>query len=185
METPIKIEKTPIVVQSDGAIYNPYPSLLKKESTTTQPRHVKDGNTAWKPITWFKGEKPTTFFGQIEKIAGDSGHISDNVSSALQLGLQFTKQGKASQYLGALDLGHDLSWFIHQPTKENAVDVIMDIPSILWPMTKKINLKKSYSKLGTFWDNHKVNILNKALETGNTIDAISDSHPKTIKAKDE
>ena len=61
----------------------------------------------------------------------------------------------------------------------------MDIPSILWPMTKKINLNKSYSKLGTFWDNHKVDIFNKALETGNVIDAISDSRPKTIKAKDE
>ena len=107
------------------------------------------------------------------------------MSAALQLGLQFANQGNASQILGALDLGHDLSWFIHQPTKENAKDVLMDIPSILWPITKKINLKKSYSKLGKYWNNHKIDVFNKALGIGNVIDAISDSHPKTIKAKDE
>lgn len=97
MGTPIEIKETPIVVQSDGTIYNPY--LLKKEPTITQPdyRHSKDGNTAWRPISWFEGEKPNTFFGQVEKIAANTdGQMSDNASSALQLGLQFARQGKAS-----------------------------------------------------------------------------------------
>lgn len=97
MSTPIKIETTPIVVQSDGTFPYQFPLKKRHTITTTQPDYrYNKTSTAWKPITRFEGEKPNTFFGQVEKIAGDSGHTSDNVSAALQLGLQFANLGKAS-----------------------------------------------------------------------------------------
>ena len=59
----METKNTPIVVQGDGTFAYPYP-LKKEPTTTTQPDYRRNKtSTAWKPITWFEGEKPTTFLG--------------------------------------------------------------------------------------------------------------------------